>query len=107
MKCPFFARRARGWEFDPIGVARIPLRQLLDDVDIGSALGHNLAWHHVDVFGADGKRIGRVRYGFRFRKPLDSLVKQYRWEREGERAGETGRGCLRGAEGRSKGRHGG
>ena len=30
------------------------------------------------MFGADGRRIGRVRYGFRFRKPLDSLVKQYK-----------------------------
>ena len=43
-----------------------------------SALGNNLSWHHADVFGADGRRIGRVRYGFRFRKPLDSLVKQYK-----------------------------
>jgi hypothetical protein len=70
--------RARGWDYDPIGIARVPLRQLLEDIELGAALGHNLAWHHVDVFGADGRRIGRVRYGFRFRKPLDSLIQQYR-----------------------------
>ena len=55
--------RARGWDFDPVGVARVPLRQVIDDVSIGSALGNNLSWHHADVFGADGRRIGRVRCG--------------------------------------------
>ena len=30
--------RARGWDFDPIGVARVPLRQVLDDVSIGSGV---------------------------------------------------------------------
>lgn len=76
--CTSHLHRARGWDYDPVGVARVPLRQLLDDVDIGAALGHNIAWHHIDVFGADNRRIGRVRYGFRFRKPIDALVKQYR-----------------------------
>ncbi|KAG1672779.1 hypothetical protein FOA52_002767 [Chlamydomonas sp. UWO 241] len=70
--------RARGWDYDPVGVARIPLRQILDDVDIGNALGANVSWHHVDVYGADGRRVARVRYGFRFRRPLDGLVRQYR-----------------------------
>eukprot|EP00798_Chlamydomonas_sp_ICE-L_P022119 gene22119-29179_t len=70
--------RARGWDYDTLGVARIPLRQVLEDVEIGAGLGHNRAYHYADVYGADGKRVGRVRYGFSFRKPLDSLIKQYR-----------------------------
>jgi hypothetical protein len=42
-------------------------------------MGHNRAYHYADMFGADGRRIGRVRYGFSFRRPLDSLLKQYRY----------------------------
>ncbi len=43
-----------------------------------AALGYNRAYHYVDVFGADGKRIGRVRYGYCFRRPLDGLLKEYK-----------------------------
>ena len=47
-----------------------------------AALGHNRAYHYADIFGADGKRIGRIRYGFSFRRPMDSLLKEYRsWVR--------------------------
>ncbi len=46
---------------------------------VSAAMGHNRAYHYADMFGADGRRIGRVRYGFSFRRPLDSLLKQYRY----------------------------
>ena len=36
------ACRARGWDFDLIGVARVPLRQVLEDVSIGSGEGGGL-----------------------------------------------------------------
>lgn len=42
------------------------------------ALGYNRAYHYADVFGADGKRLGRVRYGYCFRRPLDGLLKEYK-----------------------------
>ena len=61
-----------------MGVARVTLRQVLEDVEIGAALGHNRAYHYADIFGADGKRVGRVRYGFTFRRPLEGLLKEYR-----------------------------
>ncbi len=52
---PACCRRARGWDYDPVGVARVPLRQILEDVEIGAALGHNRAYHYADVHGADGR----------------------------------------------------
>ncbi|EFJ46513.1 hypothetical protein VOLCADRAFT_118102 [Volvox carteri f. nagariensis] len=70
--------RARGYDYDVLGMARLPLRQVLEDLEIGAALGYNRAYHYADVFGADGKRLGRVRYGYCFRRPLDSLLKEYR-----------------------------
>lgn len=53
-----------------------------------AALGYNRAYHYADVYGADGKRVGRVRYGFSFRKPLDSLIKEYRMFQRSKRPSE-------------------
>ncbi|KAG2486785.1 hypothetical protein HYH03_014584 [Edaphochlamys debaryana] len=80
--------RARGYDYDVLGVAKLPLRQVLEDLEIGAALGYNRAYHYVDVFGADGKRLGRVRYGYCFRRPLDSLLKEYRLQARQKRPSE-------------------
>ncbi|KXZ46909.1 hypothetical protein GPECTOR_39g403 [Gonium pectorale] len=80
--------RARGYDYDVLGLARIPLRQVIEDLEIGAALGYNRAYHYADVFGADGKRLGRVRYGYCFRRPLDSLLKEYRIQSRTKRASE-------------------
>ena len=45
-RCPLphpSACRARGWDFDLVGVARVPLRQVLEDVSIGSGEGGRVA----------------------------------------------------------------
>eukprot|EP00198_Chlamydomonas_reinhardtii_P003427 XP_001692763.1 predicted protein [Chlamydomonas reinhardtii] len=52
--------------------------EVLEDLEIGAALGYNRAYHYADVFGADGKRLGRLRYGYCFRRPLDALLKEWR-----------------------------
>ncbi|KAG2447989.1 hypothetical protein HYH02_007017 [Chlamydomonas schloesseri] len=70
--------RARGYDYDVLGVARFSLKQVLEDLEIGAALGYNRAYHYADVFGADGKRLGRLRYGYCFRRPLDALLKEWR-----------------------------
>ncbi|GFR44254.1 hypothetical protein Agub_g5456 [Astrephomene gubernaculifera] len=80
--------RARGYDYDVLGVARVPLRQVLEDLEIGAALGYNRAYHYADVFGADGRRLGRVRYGYCFRRPLDSLLQEYRAQARSKRAAE-------------------
>ncbi|GLC41809.1 hypothetical protein PLESTM_001241900 [Pleodorina starrii] len=80
--------RARGYDYDVLGMARLPLRQVLEDLEIGAALGYNRAYHYTDVFGADGKRLGRVRYGYCFRRPLDSLLKEYRLQARTKRASD-------------------
>ena len=41
-------------------------------------MGHNRAYHYADVHGANGQKVGRVRYGFTFRRPLDSLLREFR-----------------------------
>jgi hypothetical protein len=51
---------------------------LLEDLEVGAALGHNKAFHHADIKGPAGQLLGRVRYGYRVLKPLDSLIKQYK-----------------------------
>eukprot|EP00983_Pelagomonas_calceolata_P086902 1156850-Pelagomonas_calceolata.AAC.20 len=51
---------------------------VLEDLEVGAALGPSHAYHHADVLGADGRRVGRVRYGFTFRRPLDSLLREYK-----------------------------
>lgn len=80
--------RARGYDYDVLGMARLPLRQVLEDLEIGAALGYNRAYHYADVFGADGKRLGRVRYGYCFRRPLDGLLKEYKLQARSKRASE-------------------
>jgi hypothetical protein len=45
----------------------------------------------ADVFGADGRRVARVRYGLRFRHPLDGLVRQYREFARSKAAERAGR----------------
>lgn len=45
---------------------------------INSIYARSPCLNPADVHGADGKRIGRVRYGFAFRRPLDGLLKAYR-----------------------------
>ncbi|GLI67567.1 hypothetical protein VaNZ11_011794 [Volvox africanus] len=80
--------RARGYDYDVLGMARLPLRQVLEDLEIGAALGYNRAYHYADVFGADGKRLGRVRYGYCFRRPLDSLLKEFRLQTRTKRASD-------------------
>lgn len=43
-----------------------------------AAVGAHRPYHYADVFGADGKRIGRVRYGYGFKRPLDTMLNDYR-----------------------------
>lgn len=150
--------RARGYDYEVLGMARLPLRQVLEDLEIGAgalgassgcpgflnrgggagktplirslqlscsgvrwmfllithmykrylggmngfmysllhlrpralsaALGYNRAYHYADVFGADGNRMGRVRYGYCFRRPLDSILKEYRLRARTKRASD-------------------
>ena len=51
-----------GWDFEAVGLARVPLRQVLDDVSSGSASGSSsISSQLVDILGADGSQIGTVR----------------------------------------------
>ena len=59
-----------------------PLPPIPQHPHLRTALGLNRAYHYADVFGAAGQKLGRIRYGFSFRKGMDSLVKEYRsWSR--------------------------
>jgi len=52
--------------------------QVIEDLEVGAALGPSHAYHHADVVGADGQRVGRVRYGFTFRRPLENLLREFK-----------------------------
>lgn len=53
-----------------------------------AAIGQHRPYHYADVFGADGKRVGRVRYGYNFRRPLESLLHEYRGALRAKRVSE-------------------
>lgn len=52
--------------------------QIIEDVERGNAMGHNRSYHYADILGAGGRIIGRVRYAFAFKKPLNGSLKAMR-----------------------------
>lgn len=51
--------------------------QVIEDVERGWSPS-NPAYHHAEVLGAGGRRIGSVRYSLTFRKPLDAALRQFK-----------------------------
>ena len=45
---------------------------------MGAATGPHHAYHYAEVLGANGQRVGRVRYGFTFRRPMDDALRAYK-----------------------------
>ncbi|WIA13452.1 hypothetical protein OEZ85_007032 [Tetradesmus obliquus] len=69
---------ARGLDAVAVGAARLPLQLLLQDLEVGAALGGHRSWHHLDIVGSAGQQLGRLRVGLRVAKPMDKLLLQYK-----------------------------
>lgn len=39
-------------------------------------------WHHVDIFGNRGQKIGRLRVGVGVIKPMDKFLQQYKTQHD-------------------------
>lgn len=51
--------RSKGWDFETVGMARIPLQQVLDDFRLGIGVGRNRQYHYTDIIGPGGRYLGR------------------------------------------------
>uniref|UniRef100_A0A061R9T6 Protein fantom n=1 Tax=Tetraselmis sp. GSL018 TaxID=582737 RepID=A0A061R9T6_9CHLO len=70
--------RSKGWDFEVIGTARIPLQQCLDDFRLGAAVGRNRQYHYTDILGPGGRYLGRLRWSASMLKPIDEAMREYR-----------------------------
>ncbi|GMH45574.1 hypothetical protein BSKO_13531 [Bryopsis sp. KO-2023] len=70
--------QARGWDYDTIAKGRMPLKRVIEEADVGAGIGDRLSFHHVELVGATGDVLGKLRFGFRLYRPLHAAIGAYR-----------------------------
>mmetsp|Transcript_33299 Transcript_33299/g.94346 ORF Transcript_33299/g.94346 Transcript_33299/m.94346 type:complete len:1641 (+) Transcript_33299:88-5010(+) len=78
--------RSKGWDFETVGTARIPLQQCLDDFRLGAGVGRNRQYHYTDICGPGGRYLGRLRWSAGILKPIDRALRDYRMATSAKRA---------------------
>jgi hypothetical protein len=63
----------------------MPSRQILEDLEVGAALGQGRAYHWADIRACDsGAPLGRLRYGWRVLSPMPEAVRWYKHTQRAE-----------------------
>lgn len=60
------------------GVALVPLRKAIEDLEMGTAAGRNQMTHFADVLGAGGQCLGTVRFSLRLSPAVLAPLRAFR-----------------------------